>query len=501
VRIGETRRGRPGSRARGSAGSELYVQACADSRRPYEALLKSRRKELHRQLAQTIDERFPALTESHPEVLAQHWSEAGEIERAVGGWAQAGKIAEERNAFIEAQESYRQAIALLNRLPESKERDSRELEVRHTLVRVLRLTKGWVAPETIEAAARIGPLAEKSGELRKLIGSAQTKAFHACLAGDLSLAQALCDEALDLAQREGNPVRIAFVHTTQQTVHYFRGDLAGAERHFAEAVKFVDDPYFRQSPIGIVISVFGWASKTAWMRGRADLARERLALMKAAVNPANPHDLAWSSLLEAILYGFIGKYETSAALATRARDIAEKNRFPVEALHSRCWLGHAQAQMGRTSDGIELLRAGIDALPRAGDRTSVPLHMTYLAAAQLRAGRTGDALDTIEQGLNFISERTFGRPELLRILGEARLAREDFQLAEAAFRDSIATARAMEAKGWELRTTISLARMFALQGRHDEACRILAEIYGWFTEGFDTPDLNDAKSLLDELTA
>ena len=129
----------------------------------YEALLKSRRKDLHRLVARTIDEKFPALKEAHPEVLARHWTEAGETEPAIAEWSRAGKAAQARNAFREALESYQQAMALLNLLPESPERDLRELELRHSVVRMLMVTRGYAAPETIEATERAVALAEKSG--------------------------------------------------------------------------------------------------------------------------------------------------------------------------------------------------------------------------------------------------------------------------------------------------------------------------------------------------
>ena len=137
----------------------------------YEALLKSRRKELHFLVARKIDEKFQVINEAHPEVLARHWTEAGETEQAMLEWSRAGKAAESRNAFIEAHKSLQYALALLYLLPESPERDSRELELRESLVEMLYFTRGWAAPETVEAAARIGLLAERSGNLARLAGS------------------------------------------------------------------------------------------------------------------------------------------------------------------------------------------------------------------------------------------------------------------------------------------------------------------------------------------
>jgi tetratricopeptide (TPR) repeat protein len=220
-------------------------------------------------------------------------------------------------------------------------------------------------------------------------------------------------------------------------VRYQSGDHTGAEDHFAAGLKFVDDPVFRGNPFGGTIAFFGWASFNAWALGRADVARERLTKMTAAVNPANPHDLGWSNLLAAILHVRMREYESAEASAARALELGEKHRFPNDAASSRGILGHARAQLGRAADGIELIRQGIDmTVQQIGSRLNVPLLLTYLAAAQLRAGAIGDALETVDQALNYNPEDAHGGPETLRIRGEARLERGDLQLAEADFRDS-----------------------------------------------------------------
>jgi tetratricopeptide (TPR) repeat protein len=467
----------------------------------YEALLKSRRKQLHRLVASTIDEKFPALKEAHPEVLARHWTEAGELEPAIAEWTRAGKAAETRNAFIEAQESLRQALTLLNLFPESRERDVRELELRLSLRNMIHMTRGWAAAEAAEAAERIGLLAQRSGDLRQLVVPMTGRCFQALIVGALSNAAALADEALELARREGNPTELAVLHLQQLMVHFYRGDLAGAEGYFTTGLKFFDDPGFRQIPTGSAIAAFGYASWTAWMLGRADVARERLAKMRLAVNPANPHDLAWSDTREADLLVLMREHEGAEASAARALELCEKHLFPSDAALSRCALGHARAELGRVADGIALIRQGIDTWVQIGQRIKVSLYITSLAGAQLRAGAIGDAFETVEQALNFNPEELVYHPETLRIRGEVRLKQGDLQLAEADFRESISMARSMGAKAWELRTMMNLARLLASQGSQDEAHAMLTDINNWFTEGFDTADLKDANALLDELSA
>jgi tetratricopeptide (TPR) repeat protein len=245
--------------------------------------------------------------------------------------------------------------------------------------------------------------------------------------------------------------------------------------------------------------VFGTASHNAWMLGRTDVARDRMAKMMAAVNPTNPHDLPWAEHHAAILYNLMREKEQAAALAARVLEACEKHKFPNEAAFGRLLLGSAQAHSGRTTEGMALIRSGIDELLKVGNRITITAWITALAEAQKLAGSLAEALDTIEWALQFNPDELFNRPETLRLRGDLRLESEQPALAEADFRDSISLAQSMGAKAWELRTTMSLACMLEKQGRRDEARTLLTEIYNWFTEGFDTPDLRDAKALLDEL--
>jgi tetratricopeptide (TPR) repeat protein len=466
----------------------------------YEALLKSRRRDVHRRIAEVINEKFAALAQEHPETLARHWTEAGETELAIKEWSRAAKAAETRNAFHEAQESYQQALALINLLPESPERDSRELELRQSLVRMLQVTRGWAAPETVAAAARVGTLAEKGGNLTQLIRSLAQRCFHAYITGDLLAAGELADQAHELAIRDMNPTALGHVHLRQLLIRYQRGDLAGAEKYFTTGLKLFDDPYFRQNPNGGIIAVFGTASWNAWMLGRADVARDRGAKMMAAVNTSNPHDLPWAEFHAACLLYFLRESEQSAALAARVLDACEKHKLPNEAALGRGLLGIAQAHLGYAHEGIALIREGIAGLLKVGNRIGLTRYLNNLAQAQWLGGAITEALLTIEQALQFNPKERAQRPETLRLRGELHLENSQPSLAQADFRDSISLAQSMGAKAWELRTTMSLARLLASKGSRDEARTMLAGIYAWFTEGFDTPDLIDARALLDELS-
>jgi tetratricopeptide (TPR) repeat protein len=434
-------------------------------------------------------------------VLARHWTEAGEIEPAIAEWSRASKAAEGRNAFTEAEQSYGQALALLNLLPESPERDLRELELRLSAQLVLNLIKGWAAPETINAAERITTLAERSGNLEALRSSLAARAAGAWFAGDYPTAGALIDQALKLAQREGEGTYLADNYWLALTVCYWRGDLAGAEQHFLAGLQSFDDPRFRQRPFWGAVHAFAYGALNAWALGRPDIARQRFAQMKAAVDRNNPGHLAGSAFFAAWLHLQMREYENAEDQAAQAIALSEQHQFPNYAIVARCSLGAVRVQLGRVTEGIALLREGLAGMG-LGVRLAVSVYPMWLAEAQDREGATLDALESIEQALEANPDELIYRPEALRVRGELRAKQEArTALAEADFRDAIALAQKMGARLSELRATMSLARLLAHQDRRNEARTMLAEIYGWFTEGFDTADLKEANALLEQLGA
>ena len=467
----------------------------------YEALLRSRRRDLHRLVASTINDKFATFKEAHPEVLARHWTEAGEIEPAIAEWSRAGKNAQERSAFWEAQESYERATALVTSMPESPERELRELDLAQSVVGLLYITKGFAAPETKNAIERVAALAEKGGNLAQVVNSVSSKVMIALFPGELPAAAALADQALDLAVREGSPINLGRVHHLQIMTRYYRCDLTGVEEHFRAALRFFDDPGFRDPAHGAtVIAAFGFASMNAWILGRSEVARERGAQMMARMNEANPYEAAFSLMFDALLRSFLQEHERAEASAARALDLAEKNQLPQPAAYSRFVLGQARAKLGRTIEGIALIREGIAALLRIGMRLTTPYLMTELALAQGCGGAVAEALETIGEALQANPAELGYRPETLRIRGELRLRQGQAALAESDFRDAITLAQKINAKAWELRSTTSLARLLDSQGKRTDARAMLAEIYNWFTEGFDTADLTDARALLEELS-
>jgi class 3 adenylate cyclase/tetratricopeptide (TPR) repeat protein len=466
----------------------------------YQTLLKSRRKQWHWLVAQTINERFPALRESHPELLAYHWTEAAETEKAISEWSRAADIARARNAFREAQESYQHAIYLLDLLPNSSELSLRELQLQLGLATTLVVTKGWSAPETADAYKRVAALAEKSRNLRQVAFSMALRGYTAHVWGEYSAASRLADQALELALRDGGRTLLAHVHVLKLMSHYNRGDLATAEKYFSEGSPLFEDPDVRSYPAGSVAPL-AYASVIAWMLGRIDIARARMAKLISTVDPNNLHDLVFSGFSQASLHIFLQEFEQAEAVAARALEISEKNQFPYETALCRCALGLARARLDHAAEGVVLIRRGICDMDAIGSKVGLSGFTWSLAQAQKAEGAIVDALSTVERALRLNPDENAFRPGALTFRSELRLELGQPELAEEGFHEAIALAKGMGARVFELRATMSLARLLASQGRRPEAQTMLADIYNWFTEGFDTPDLKEAKALLEELGA
>jgi tetratricopeptide (TPR) repeat protein len=471
----------------------------------YEALLKSRRKELHRLVARTINERFPEIKQDHAEVLAHHWTEAGETEQAIAEWSRAGKLAKARGAFKEALDSYRQGLAMLQLLPESSGRDLRELAFRQNFLLTLWMTSGPSSHDTMEAVQRAVGLAENTGKLASLVLILVAGGWNSLLASpDVAATQALADQALEIALHEGGPASLLMAHSLQSVTCFFRGDLAGAENHFAATTEFADDPSIKQNynRFGLfVVTAFYTAAINAWMLGRPDLARERLAKVIATTDANNPYQLAASRVWAADFLLALKEYEHAEACATQALELSEKNQFALLVAMSKRILGSARSGLDCATEGVELIRDGIANALEIGCAQRGFFNKTFLAAAQAGEGAIDDALETIEQVLKDNPDEAIFLPIILTLRGELRIKQGQSELAEVDFREALERARSMGAKILELQATMSLARLLDQQYRRDEARAMLAEVYGWFTEGFDTADLKDAKALLAQLRA
>ena len=412
----------------------------------------------------------------------------------------AGQQALNRSAYAEAQTQLQQGLEWIKKVPEAPERDARELELTSTLAQVLLVTRGQTAPETLAAAGRARDLAEKSGNLAQLVAQELGIWRTLSVSGDYATAALLADRLLDLAQREGSPASFGFACFAQVDVRFYRGDLVQAEAHFARWGGFLDADGFRQVS-GAAVTAIGGASLCAWALGRADIARERLARALAfARDSSNLYDLGGARTFESWLSCWLREPQRAEVAATQAVAIGEEHGFQLGLNFDRLLLGWARAQLGHAGEGVALIRRGLAGLAETGARLGITHFLSCLAEAQALDGKLDDALVTIEQALSANPEELVFQPNALTCRGAVLIKLGQPELAETDFREAIALAQKMQAKSWELRAAMSLARLLVSQGNRGEARAMLAEIYNWFTEGFDTADLKDAKVLLDEFS-
>ncbi len=467
----------------------------------YRSVLNERRTLLHDRAGEVIEALFADHLDDHLTELAHHFTQSANAAKAVRYLTLAGKRSLERAAFAESQAQLQKAREWVKTLPESPERDTRELELARALFQVLQRTRGMAAPETREAAARASALAEKGGNLAQLVRQLSAMGTSALASGDYPGAAALADQMLDLAGREGSPTSFALAHTAQLAVRYFRGDLVGVEDHFVHWSRFRHAPGYRQFPAAVV-NALGFAGLGVWTLGYPEKARERIAqAVEVARESKSPYFLALGRYFESGHYKGIGEPQPAEAAAMQTLALSEKYGFPLYEHWARTILGWARAQLGGAAEGVSLIRQGLAGMAEIGATVRITDQLTSLAEAQKLAGMIDDALITIEHALRVSPEEVRYQSNVLRCRGELRLKNGQAELAETDFREAIALAQKMSAKSWELRTAMSLARLLRDTARRDEARALLANIYGWFTEGFDTVDLKDAKALLKDLSS
>jgi class 3 adenylate cyclase len=468
----------------------------------HNSVLLERRKQLHERIGGAIESVFAQNLDDHLTELAHHYSRSANRAKAFEFLHRAGEQASKRASYSQAESYFGAALEMAPAAPDSPERDAREMRLLGSFAEALTLTNGWGAPELLEMNSRARALAEKTGNLPELVQQLWVAAGVANARGDFSAGAAAADEALETAQREGSPISLGLAHQLLLRSRLYTGDFVAAEHHFELGHAVVERPGFPQSGAlaGVIIgSTFAWGGWNAWITGHADTARERYERMRRVLEGAqrNPYVTAMAQMSTASLHIMLRDFARAEALAEEALASCEEHGFDL-ANWAGIHLGLARAELGRTTEGVALLRQALAAASR-GSLLETTRPLTYLAEAQALDGTVADALVTIDEALRANPQELFIRPETLRMRGELRLRQGDSGLAEADFRDAISLSQKLSAKAWELRASTSLAQLLSDNNRRDEARAMLSEIYNWFTEGFDTADLKDARALLDEL--
>jgi tetratricopeptide (TPR) repeat protein len=467
----------------------------------YEALLKSRRKELHLSVARTIDKQFPALKEAHPEVLARHWTEAGETEIAIQYFKLAADQTAARGAMSEAVEQYARALELLRETLESRERDRRELALLVGLGTALWGAKSWSHPESHRAFARSQELAEKLGETQGLIsilfglwGSAVTR-------GQVSASQEFAERMLRLAESAQDRASLCAGHATLGYTLSLGGRLRVAQEHLESARSYLDETDSqRLTPEPVIISVAG-ALQVALFLGFPDRARRLVSeALCLAERRRNSYDLGFVLLHAGGVYRQLRDPEALLENAAAMARIAKEN--PAFAGQTDEQAAEGLFMLGHHEEAIVCMRRAMASSEEAGLRVARARELNFEAQVLAGERRIAEALAKLADALHETEEVAIYRPWVLRLRGDLLIeSGADVPEVDTAYREAIECAQAHDNKWYELQAATHFARWLKVQDRREEARTMLAEIYNWFTEGFDTADLKDAKALLDELSA
>jgi class 3 adenylate cyclase/predicted ATPase len=473
----------------------------------YHSLLRSTRQQHHQRIAQVLVAQFPETAAAQPELVAQHYTEAGLGDQALPYWHQAGQRSAARCAYIEAVRHFRQGLAVLAPLPETPERRQRELALQLGLGPALMVTQGFGVPEvrrTYDRARALCQDLEDSPQLVPVLLGLYT--FYRWRA-DYRTARELAEHALQLAQQRADPVTRLRAHHALAFVMSFQGDLAAARPHFEHALAlYTAQPHPVQNDVGVdygvqIPSILAWLMEVLGYPDQA-LRWNQEALTRAR-EQAHAYTLVEALIHSAYLHQFRREAPATQAHAAAAITLATEQGVPGWEATGTVLHGWALVAQGHSAQGLAQMQQGLSALQAIGIEVGRPYFLAHLAAAYGMRGQP-------EVGLQVLAEasataRTTGEAifesERYRLRGELVLeqAVPDTHAAETYFQQARAMARHQHATLLELRAAMSLSRLWQRHGKRVEARELLAPVYGWFTEGFDTADLQEAKSLLDTL--
>jgi DNA-binding winged helix-turn-helix (wHTH) protein/predicted ATPase len=474
----------------------------------YASLLRCRRQAMHAQVARVLETQFPQIAVTEPEVVAHHYTQAGLHEQAILYWWQAGQRAGQRSAHVEAIQHLRQGLTLLKELPETTERLHQELDLQVALGQALIATKGNASLEAECAYTRAQELCQQVGDAPQLFTALRGLILYYQARGLLQTAHQLAEQMLRLAQSLHDPTLVMFAHYNLGVGIFYRGELAAAHTHHAQALAIYTPKVHRalatRYGIDLGVGSHNFLALELWSLGYPDQAmRHSQATRTLAQQVSHPYSLGTALLNAARVYQACREakatHEQTAALMRLATD----QGFAYHLARGMVLHGWALVMLGRGEAGIAEIRQGLAAHLATGAKSGQTYFLGLLAEAYGASGHTEAGLEVLAEALveMEITEVRFYAAELYRLKGALLLKRAppDAPQAEACFQQALDIARQQEARSWELRAATSLARLWQSQDKRREAYDLLSPVYGWFTEGFDTADLQEAKVLLDEL--
>ena len=475
----------------------------------YGTVLQEQRKAVHERTGQAIEVLHTDNVDDHYSELAHHYSRSDNTEKAVEYLSLAGTQATQRSAPADAVTHFTQALEILKTLPVTPECMQRELMLQVSLGAALYITKSGASSEVERALLRGEELCQHVEDRPE--HSAVLFALHRFYAttGEFRRSAEVAQRHLRIAQRLDAPTFLLSAHVASGAAELWLGEFVSARTHLEEAAARYD-PQQHEALIalyaddfGVVSGIFG--AFALWSLGYPTQAVARLEeTMPLAELLSHPFSIGETLFFGAIVYQARGEVAAVRKRCEAALAVSEENGFPFMMVGSTLVLGWARAQQGEVETGIAQMREGLAAWKATGARLWQPYFLSLLTEAYLKAGQADAGLKVVAEAMTEV-QRSDGRQheaELHRLKGDLLLQQspDNHQDAEACFHTAIAIAQKQQAKSWELRAATSLARLWQQQGKTAEARDLLAPVYDWFTEGFDTADLKDAKALLGELS-
>jgi predicted ATPase/energy-coupling factor transporter ATP-binding protein EcfA2 len=471
----------------------------------YNSLIKPKRQQFHQRIAEMLEAKFPQIVETQPELLAHHFTEAGQAEKGVSYWLTAGLRSQERSANIEAIGHLTKGLASLDTLPASTQRDARELEFLNPLGTAYIASYGYGATQVSPIFLRARELCERVGQPQQLFGIMWGNWAYHIVRGDFRRYTVLATEAMELAERLADP-GILMEASFFTACLFFRGKLADARDGSERALTNYENRercsfWLRYLGQDSGVAIRSCYSSTLWLLGYPDQAlRVSSEACELARQVRHPFSLGFALWHRNFVFQHCRLQAEARATADEQIALGTEQGFAWWLATGVIFRGAALLLQGHVQEAMPVLLKGLDANRATGAQMALPYYHSMLGDAYAKAGRYEDARLELDEGLRMVetNDERFQEAELHRLKGETLLAESPNHAAaaEELFHHAIQIARRQNSKSWDLRSTLSLARLWQQQGRRDEARDALSAVYGTFTEGFTMPDLVDAAALL-----
>ena len=472
----------------------------------YDSLLKRDRQDLHREIAEALLEYFPAVADTEPELLAHHFTLAELAERAVPYWLSAGQMAVQRSAFVDASAHLIKGLDLLGALPSSDDRDRQELNFQVLLMPVHITTTGWITDALSQTASRARELAERFGEMEMLKGIWHVLWMVRCAPARYREALEVADQAVRAGEVHDVSAFRVVGHFSAACTHGWMGEFARSQDEMRAVV--ADYDFDRHKDIALstnhdpLNSILSYWCHFYWMTGHPDMAKQTaFEQVDMARHLNHPFNTIFALSCGGCAFVYRNEPDLFSEWIAEASKIAEEQALDFAMAFISAFSGMGLIWSGHYEEGHQKVAQCVDMFTAAGIGLMVPMYQTNMSHALGQMECADDGLELIGRAIEQTARtgERFYAAETHRIKGELLLDKCREGEAEAAFQESLGIAAEQGAKGWELRTAMSLARLRRRQNKVGEAHDVLAPVYDWFTEGFDTRDLMDAKALLDEL--